>query len=459
MSDHQRHRHTQKAIHHESRRLTLRAPRVQVGGGVKDGFTWYHIADSERANDWNIALGMGGPVLTTFRNVFTVADWGTLSSSQKLDLYIQLIERQDEMFRMALNIIYAKLGINPQSDTLLDDVIATLGTIESLGEDRLKAYIMDVFSLITGVRPGSQEMATVLKLEELDIYGEKLARLIKDPLPQILLWPERVSNVFVEYIARGLIELKTSHTELDDVLAERDPAVKKTKQEAFATAHNAHIQANAVLTTSLGLRDGFFLWQKMAYPDAPMDTCPKDQRSPCGQTGVADISFWFQFCNKMKTSIADDTAYFKKTAKIGILFSHLVAYVYKIYTESGIGAARTAILNLSNFASGADQLTKDSTYRPRDITVGLIDRFNALRVLEPAQYTFLLHLVYTMGVLEREGGAASAASAAQEDSSNSNTEVSPVPINRSSRTTARRGRSAVGGIGVPRRSIRIAAQK
>ena len=379
MSDSRRHRYTQKATRHEARRRTLRS---QTGGGTTNGFTWYHIEDPERAKNWNTVLGIEGSGLEQFAGVFTTADWGTLTPSQKLELYIKLVERQDEMFRMALNIIYAKLDINPQSETLLGDVIDKLPSIESLGEANLKAYIMDVFSLITGVRPGSQEMVAVLKLDEKDIYGEKLARIMKDPLPQILLWPERVSNVFVEYIARGLIELKKDHTELDAVLAERDSAVKKTKQEAFASARNAYMQANAVLTTSLGLRDGFFLWQKMAYPEAPMDTCPKDQRASCGQTGVADISFWYQFCNQMKTSISDDESYFKGANKISILFSRLVAHVYKIYKDSNIDAVRAALLNPLKFANGTT-LTSDSTYRPRDIVAQEIPGANVLRVLDP----------------------------------------------------------------------------
>ena len=443
MSDH--HRRTQKISHHEARRRTLRA---QVGGGPKDGFTWYHIADPERATNWNAALGMAGSGLQQFAGVFTEEGWGARTPSQKLDLYIQLIERQNEMFRMALNIIYAKLGIDPQSATLLDDVIAKLGTIESLGEVNLKAYIVDVFCLITGVVPGSAAMNTILELKRDIRYAEKIARLMDDTLPQILLWPERVSNIFVEYIARTLISLKKDHTELDAVLAERDPIVKKTKQDAFTNTHTAYIQANAVLTTSLGLRDGFFLWQELAYPQAPRDTCPRDTRSDCGQLETKDVSFWFQFCNKMETSVTEDVNTFKglNTNPSSILYSQLVAYVYKIYKEQSVSAVRSAILNSSNFASGT-AIKSNSTYRPRDIVTQEIPGANVLRVLDPAQYTFLLHLVYTMGVLEKEESVAAETPMAAE---------TPVAVDKR-RVTRKAGKSTLAGISIPvRKSVRIA---
>lgn len=394
-------RYTRRMRRHSSRRLTLRA---QTGGGSLDeGFKWYHIADPTRANYWNAALSMKDSGLQQFAGVITTENWGTGAPAEKLALYIQLVERQDNMFRMALNIIYSILKINPQSESLLDDVIAKLGDIERIGEDNLKNYILDVLSLITGLLPNSDKMNKFLQIEDNHRYAEKIARLMKDPLHQIILWPERVSNVFIEYIARVLIQLKNNSTELDNILAEKNTAIKAIKQQTFANMRNAYIQSNAVLVTSLGLRDGFFLWQETQYPQAPLDTCPKDTRSDCKQSGISDISFWFQFCNQLSSTIEQDESNFKSESipKSSILFSKLVAYIYKIYKTQNIDVVRRKILTHSNF-SNSTALAKNSTYRPKDIIDNEIPTANILRVLDPAQYTFLLHLVYTMSELEKE---------------------------------------------------------
>ena len=210
MSDH--HRHTQKVRHHASRRITLRQPRLQMGGAVTSKpkeFIWNHIADPVRATDWNEAL-RSQEHLKQFGGVITSPNWGGKSEQEKLDLYVQLVECQDDLNRLAISIIYKKIGItDPTIDTLEQEILNKITLIQT-NETKWKEYFKDVYRLVTGATEGT--LRSALTFTDRDLVVEKIGRLLTDPLAQILIWPERVANMFVEHIAQVLIKLKADIT-------------------------------------------------------------------------------------------------------------------------------------------------------------------------------------------------------------------------------------------------------
>lgn len=409
----ERHRQTIRIRHHATRH-TVRVPRTQVGGAdSKISFDWYHISDTTRANKWNEALLLNDN-LKRFANVITTPGWNTdnagksLTPAEKLTLYIELIERQDGMFRLAISIMYGILDINPESSTFESDIFSKADTINDF---ELKEYFKDVVKLIIGIRTN---YGTIFTYSSGNWLEEKISRLLNDPLPQILLWPERVSNLLIESIARILIDLK-NHQNTDDELTKIIADTPRTTQgtmriATFANNRNTFIQSNALSLTSTGIRDGFYMWHELANSIVPPDTCPGKSCNFNELKSTKEQDFWTNFCGYMRSPLSTDPIeYYFHTKEIKqgqqyntITFSHLTAYIYKLYSKMEISDVRKVILNPSTFIN--DKLIS-SEYRPSDASVASEKENNIaklLRTLDPSQYTFIFHLVYTIASIETE---------------------------------------------------------
>lgn len=420
----ERHRQTQRVRHYAARH-TMKAPRLQVGG---DRDTWYyHIEDPMRAAAWNAALSANTD-LKRFATVITTPGWekdstGPITDSQRLKLYVELIERQDEMFRVALSIIYGKLDLDPASDTLEDEIHEKIDDIATK-ELTLKEYLKDVVKLIVGIPPNNNYGA-LFTYSTTTLKEEKISRLLNDPLSQILLWPERVSNLLVEYIARILIDLKEK--KISNIKAGSGESYKiqnNLQISTFCNKCNSFIQSNALALTYTGLRDGFYIWHETADAVVPQNICPT---TPCyhltkGAPNNSIIKeFWESFCeflDKPDSSYLND---FKRDMA-NITFAQLTAYIYKLYLNNNyIDIVRSKILDLNTFQLKTDKkkitTVATSSYRRPPKSLLLLTGSETLEgkqlaqllcALDPSQYSYILHLLYTIKSIEEEEEASKA---------------------------------------------------
>jgi hypothetical protein len=372
----ERHRQTYR-VHRSTTRYQ------QVGGGSQ----LHHISDTVRAPIWNATLS-AKPDLKMFAGVITEPNWGnTLSSSQKLELYINLVERQDELFSTALDIIYRELGIDRTADNLESVVIEKSGIIES-NQENLKQYLNDIYTLVTCGIDHPKDKKTNQK------NFQKHTLFIDEPLSNILMWPERVKNIFVRSIAKILVALKQNPRLLDSTKG------KPYLQSMFADIYNTFIQSEILKATSKGLRDGFYLWQALPESIITADECADvDMKSCVPKTGSR--SLWGNFCSSYFISNFSVFVNLGEGRLLNTnLFSAILADIFKLYKLNNANSIRKELS--TKFPSQIVASVSDTPYRPKLAESDKTQLGAMMRQLHPEQYTFIFHLLYLMGQIEAE---------------------------------------------------------
>lgn len=171
-------------------------------------------------------------------------DWGNeKDKAADLDTYFTAIERQDEIF----DIVVGKLK-ELYNATKVEDIInnATKRNNENLKEAIL--YIKDIEQFLLFKKDYSKSSG-VSKLDT--IYNPAL----KETLSELLYFPKRLNNIFIQSLANVLILFKNDpdSTNLTDV-----------GKRAIAVAnYKSNMYANVYLLTGHSFRDGFYLDQDM----------------------------------------------------------------------------------------------------------------------------------------------------------------------------------------------------
>ena len=389
MSDH--HRKTHRLGVREDARHTVRAPRfVQVGGGSN----FKHIDNAVRAAKWNEALLLNTE-LAELANIITEPNWGTtLTDTAKLELYVRLIERQDLMMQTALNIIYKAFQIDPAAEDLDDIILKNLSIINAKDKDaEMKEYFKDVYRVVTLTEPD-----VTFGIRDTKTYVIKLARLFKDPLSNILLWPARIKNLFIFGCAEILLSLKADPSLLEK--SKKDGATRIL----FADLQNTFIIQEAYTYTSKGLRDGCNMWQTLGDSVMPSDECAlPSSTSKISCIGDMKAMIWSNFCegyteseNMFDSSAKDLTKY---------MYSRILADIFKLYKEERATAESVRATLIGKFAGKSNDKTVSlpgSLYRPT-IAEAVKSPIGALmRILTPEQYHFIFHILYIMQQAEKE---------------------------------------------------------
>jgi hypothetical protein len=220
-----------KAIKAIKTRQTLKA--IKAGHYQRGGAEWYILVD--RKADWVTAIAAS----TTKDLAFITADKRTMEE------HFMILERQDELFDIALDIIRTKLGLKPgytSTDVLalsLDEANWAAKKVE------LIPYIEDVERLVN-FKVDTDTSTGVTKLQS--VYDAS------EPLYSLLVYPKRVNNVFVQTLANLLIVLKANPPLLTQLA---NPIALKLAASEYKT----NSAANIAVLTAMGPRDGFFLNQ------------------------------------------------------------------------------------------------------------------------------------------------------------------------------------------------------
>jgi hypothetical protein len=341
----------------------------------------YHIPAS-RAEAWKKELGEH-PALAKYANIITRENWGPLTSEQKLMTYIELIERQDELFLKAVSIIYKQLDIDPNSDDLETKVFGALSRIPSSTQSTYRQYISDVYYLVTCSKPDLN-----IEIEKYDKYNKQPFILKMEPLAHILLLPYRVTNMLISSIAKIFISLKDN------------PALLTTAsngtteiQGMFALVYNTFIQQEALNATSINLRDGFYLWQKSMVGVVPLDECVNKKPTQCEDNYRDKILLWQNFCHYYR-----DSKQLPHSLNTG--FSHILADIFNIYKNAGKDKTIRDIY-MEKFKPIAETEAQISSFRPNIVSELDTPESNMMRMLDPKQYTFIFHLLYTLEKLDK----------------------------------------------------------
>lgn len=216
-----RRKHSDKSLR-RTRRLRYR----QHGGAV-----WYVPAEP-RLTDWRAEL-TGTP--------FAPLVDASVTDEAHFAAWVAAIERQDDLFGHGLSIIAKKVGVT-LGDT--DGILAKADEIDGQRAAMME-YLTDVEKFLY-FTPDTEDPSNRTKLQM--IRGEAT-----ESLTTLLLFPDRVRNVFLYAIANIFVLLKTDTSGLLEKAA--SSAAVRT---VLAAQYKSYSEALAATLTAEPLRDGFF---------------------------------------------------------------------------------------------------------------------------------------------------------------------------------------------------------
>jgi hypothetical protein len=394
-----------------------KAGKTGKAGKQRGGAAWYSIP-AERLGDWTSHLHALGLDLTEHS---TRSQQSVEAAS--LEEYYTIVERQDELFEAALQIIASKVSLTPNYTST--DVIASAATIDAR-KDELFGYIDDVEQLVNfqkTVVQSAQSWRDYTKLEDLRNKAD-------ETLSDILIYSNRVTNVFIKSLANILIVLHQDPTILTQ--SSNDHLKRLSAQQ-----YESNLKANTLLLTLRPLRDGFYLGQTKGELNDEIN----------GNIWFEDEkqSRFFESLIDELLLIKDkpDTEIFKIDGALVDLrttqssWAMIAAHVFLAYKHG----KHTNILQFFTTKNTADTTTApDRTYTPDaaydSVSVRGVMYENLRTWMDDKMLQFILHLSYTIKQNEAAVLAAMVASSPPSSPSSSNSASSAPPPSTTTTTTA-----------------------
>jgi len=380
-------------------------------GKQRGGAVWYSIP-AERLGDWTSHLHSLGLDLTenSTRSQQSV-------EAASLEEYYKIVEHQDELFEAALQIIASKVSLTTNYTST--DVIASAATIDAR-KDELFGYIDDVDQLVNFQKTVVQSAPSWRDYTKLEDLRNKADETLSD----ILIYSNRVTNVFIKSLANILIVLHQDPTILTQ--SSNDHLKRLSAQQ-----YESNLKANTLLLTLRPLRDGFYLGQTKGDLNDEIN----------GNIWFEDEkqSRFFESLIDELLVIKDkpDTEIFKINGALVDLrttqasWAMIAAHVFLAYKHG----KHTNILQFFTTKNTADTTTPDRTYTPDaaydSVSVRGVMYENLRTWMDDKMLQFILHLSYTIKKNEAAViaamGASSTSTASSTASSSSNSASSAPP--------------------------------
>jgi hypothetical protein len=267
-------RTTLKARHQNlGRRHTLKAGKAGKASKAskqRGGAAWYIIPEPRKA-DWNTYLDAHTDLKAKFG--FITGDTRTVEQ------HLQILECQDELFAIARGIIVSKLGLTESYTS--QDVVNNVTDINAKRAEMME-YITDVENLVNFKITTDPTNKT--KLDQ--IRGDA-----DETLSTLLIFPDRLKNVFIQSLASILIVLKQDDTVLKQSTVD---TIDITNSQYIS-----HVYGSAYIQTAFKPRDGFFIAE--SAQDFAKELEAPDGRVPFFKELITEI-------NKLNEAISTDLA-------------------------------------------------------------------------------------------------------------------------------------------------------
>jgi hypothetical protein len=364
----------------------------------RGGAPWYQIPAS-RAAEWAEPLRQIGisAIPNTDRDIPT----------KRMDEYFMALEKQDELFDIAIKLIAAKLGL-PAKYSASD--IARIPDIDAPAKrTEMLAYVDDVEQLVNlAIDRDETDTDNLTKLQEIRSAGD-------EPLSTLLLFPKRLNNVFVQSLANILIVLKADQSIL------RDAALNPTMTYAAAVQYDANVRGNAYFQTSRNLRDGFYMSQGKSEFNKEIALVAPVVGRVATRSDTAPPNFWVMLLQELAAVNTLTEADIFKVNSVGCLFDIIYATWAKITAHVFLAYKFNKIDNILQFFKDTCTTTDppaDDPERPHipnkafdkvDIRGTTFEKL--LSNMGDTTLQYILHLAYTIRKNEatvlQELGAAS----------------------------------------------------
>lgn len=374
-------RQTRRQVHPiDGRRRTA---KVQRGGAA-----WANINNKDI---WKtILLGKLIDIPLTLDNNKTRSDPENIVRA--MGEWLECIEKQDEIFEALLNYFTQTLLNIPKGKPWTSiDITRNISTINDPAQkNRLNEYINDVERMVNFniVKTSSQDKLAYTKLE--DIKNQP-----SESLASLLIFPKRLSNIFINSLANLFITLNLDNTILQQINDSKG-ALQDDSVKLIAEQFESNIRGNAFLQTARALRDGFYLGQtKGDFGDVLYN------RGNAPTFLQELISHLYNYRNIqagqifMELDANDNPEPLKEYT-----WARLAAHIFFVYKHFG---KEKNILDFFREKLGNTSLSSaERSYTPNpeydNVLVRGVTTFNILQSwMNVEQLQFMLHLFYTIG--------------------------------------------------------------
>jgi hypothetical protein len=296
-------RHTLRADH-RGLRSTLKQQR---GGASLQTLCGWRKTDPTKTK-WSIVL-----VKPEFKFLL---DGGWITQPTATEQYKTIVECQDELFMLAMDAMYAELGITDKTNET--EILRQYAAYDKSKLSSLTDYIKDVFYVIT-----LKELKTLAASGRGSPSKTKFEEITAEPLLHLLLNPLRVQNHFIFNVASFIKNLK------ENPIAGFDD----TKAGLMAIRYDSLAKANTLNMTSTDLRDG---------PTLSMTTTSVNSLLGTNKLSIND-SFWYKFlayANNKKPDFTSDinietyTQGVNSWSSMPDSYAILSAYIYSLYKNN-----------------------------------------------------------------------------------------------------------------------------
>ena len=365
---------------HKTRNLpkaTITQNKSQRGGAA---WTMIH---ADRQGNWRAELDYQGK-MDLFGTLLQDRNEMDTRRVANMTQYISMIKQQDDLFDVAMGAMCRAIEARlPAGSNIM------LGDYESIHEvavqidgmrDEMLEYIKDVERLIAfgldPIDPANAQNKTKLQL----IYMNP-----SETLSSLLLFPWRITNVFVLGLARILTTLRRDDSILQEINGQA------SLQALLANQWESYVKAEASRLTAKDLRDGFYMNQGVVefkeYVELFWPELVTDMTS--GVNMFADPE---ECKNLMQQANGSEVSY-----------ARIVASLYATYKAGGLD---TLLQAFARCGSTGHVDTVDDAHLPNKSEWNLaFDGVTLKQLLEQMDDTtlqFILHLAYTIQKVENE---------------------------------------------------------
>jgi len=255
---------------HTLRQRSLRITQKVQRGGVRLN-NWPDLGT--RMNEWKNTLATSA-LATDLGKLFEPKDEAQNHKPEHLELWFRVLERQDELFDIALSIMSKKIGIDGSGSNIIEKD----STVAETKRAELVQYLFDVEKMVSFVHDDGTNGVTKLS---------QISKNTLEPFLSLFLFPKRIHNMFIESLANIFVALKDDSHMLTHIQ-------KPFLLTILAAQYRSYILSNIMTMTGMIQRDAYYL------------NCPSTQIS---NDFVANISDTFYASMLTEIALGLNTSY------------------------------------------------------------------------------------------------------------------------------------------------------
>jgi hypothetical protein len=337
---------------------------------------WYKVPDDRKA-DWEAAVAA-----SDISNILLpVIQKGEITPVA----YIELLARQNDIFKIAFDIIRSKLKVELGEDITDAYILVKHSEAIKAKSEALMEYINDAEKLIINSKEGGATKLNSIRTQKEDIF-------------ELLLFPDRLQNLLVKAVANLCIML----------VEDKNYALLKKPElsSILLKQYSSYAESLARSQTAVGMRDGCYLSQDIEKLDATnlINLSMVGHVKELSNESLA--AFWKDFISTLNKATDDTTPFSIKTAACEpyinkMSWGEIAANILMQYKRGDFKEEEPYYAPILTLFSGkCNQKPEAITPEYPNESIWKLPLYNTITLekafdhIEPMTLEFMLHLAY-----------------------------------------------------------------